>query len=106
MTDFFQIFGILGIIFALVFPFVWHNKAKTWFKGVGACQWLNSTCFMRAHPRSDLPDSFNNGEPSWYCNGHYEEDLRIKAWVDRVNNQNRIVSREEMKRFKESGHRE
>lgn len=106
MIDYFQIFGPLGIIFSIGFPILWHRKSKTWFKGVGACQWLNSTCFMRAYPRPDLPDSFNNDEPSWYCNNHYEEGLRIKEWVDRVHSQNRIISREEAKRFKESGHRE
>ena len=105
MIDLFQVFGLSGLMFAFGFPILWHKKAKTWFHGYGACQWLNSTCFMKAKPRSDIPDSFNNGEPSWYCNSHYEEDLRIKDWVDRIHKQNRVVSKDEMKRFKESGHR-
>lgn len=105
MTELFtQIFGIIGMVFAIGFPILFLSKSKTWFHGYGACRWLNSTCLRKASPRSDMMDSWT-GEPEWLCKDHYEESVRIRDYVNRVSNEGRTVSVEEAKRFKESGHR-
>lgn len=101
----FQILTMIGLVLAVALPITLQSKSKTWFKGWGACEWLNSTCtFSKARPRSDTHYCFSN-EPKWLCDNHYEETLRIKEYVNRVSNERRVVSTEEAKRFKESGHR-
>ena len=103
--DFLEIFGIVGMILAFIIPFVLHSKAKTWFHGWGACQWLNSPCiFSKAKPREGF-HSLCSGEAEWLCDNHYEESLRIRDYVNRVSKERRAVSSDEVKRFKESGHR-
>ena len=99
-----QIFGIVSMIFAIGFPLLFLSKSKTWFRGYGACRWLNSTCLRKAEPRSDMMDSWT-GKPGWLCKSHYEESMGIRDYVNRVASERRVVSSEEAKRFKESGHR-
>lgn len=101
----YQISGSIGIILALVLPWYLQSKSKTWFRGWGACEWLNSSCICsKAKPRSDVHRICSN-EPEWLCDNHYQETLRIKEYVNRVSNERRTVSADEAKRFKESGHR-
>ena len=101
----FQVLSFVGIILAFVLPWVLDSKSKTWFRGWGACEWLNSTCMCsKAKPRSDV-HRFSSTDPEWLCDNHYEETLRIKEYVNRVADKGWIVSREEARRFKESGHR-
>ena len=94
------------MLLSLVFLPIYFKKGKTWFRGYGCCEFLNGchNPFAKAKPRSDEIDSF--GKVTWLCDSHYEETLRIRNWVNKVYESKRIVSTEEMKRFKESGHRE
>lgn len=65
--------------------------------GWHSCHWINSICIRRGIRHSDLDE--------YLCNTHADESRRIREYVDMVSSQKRVVTSDEAKRFKESGHR-
>ena len=90
------LFPLLMIVFAIGLSILFMSKTKTWLRGYGACNWLDSTCFRQARPRKDCK-SLIFMQTEWYCNKHYHEQELIRLIVDaeykRTQQNNRNVTK-------------
>lgn len=95
MIDWIEIFGLSGLVFVFGFPYLHHKKAKTWFRGWGACDFFG--CYF-GHGKPREGQINHDGSTRWLCDSHYVEDQAIKNMVDRL--YNKEISKEQFAKWR------